>query len=83
MLHETFWLTSTDAAPIYVNRWYPAQPPRAVLMVAHGMAEHASRMAGQPGFQTVQAAPLERGARRAQLFGRLRAHRVIRSRGGA
>lgn len=43
MLHETFWLTSTDAAPIYVNRWYPAQPPRAVLMVAHGMAEHSGR----------------------------------------
>ncbi|MEK8079771.1 alpha/beta hydrolase [Pseudomonas sp. XK-1] len=44
MLHETFWLTSTDAAPIYVNRWYAAaQPPRAVLMVAHGMAEHSGR----------------------------------------
>jgi alpha-beta hydrolase superfamily lysophospholipase len=43
MLHETFWLTSTDAAPIYVNRWYAAQPPKAVLMVAHGMAEHSGR----------------------------------------
>jgi alpha-beta hydrolase superfamily lysophospholipase len=45
MLHETFWLTSTDAAPIYVNRWYAAQPPKAVLMVAHGMAEHSGRYA--------------------------------------
>lgn len=43
MFHETFWLTSTDATPIYVNRWYPAQPPKAVLMVAHGMAEHSGR----------------------------------------
>ncbi|HEX5841484.1 MAG TPA: alpha/beta hydrolase [Pseudomonas sp.] len=45
MLHEAFWLTSTDAPPIYVNRWYAEQPPKAVLMVAHGMAEHSGRYA--------------------------------------
>lgn len=45
MLHEAFWLDCTDAAPLYVNRWYAEQPPKAVLMVAHGMAEHSGRYA--------------------------------------
>lgn len=43
MLHQAFWLNSTDTAPLFVNRWYAAQPPKAVLMVAHGMAEHSGR----------------------------------------
>ncbi|MGE8359633.1 alpha/beta hydrolase [Pseudomonas sp.] len=45
MLHDTFWLNSSDAVPLYVNRWYADQPPRAVVMVAHGMAEHSGRYA--------------------------------------
>ena len=45
MLHQAFWLNSTDAAPLYVNRWYAEQPPKALLMVAHGMAEHSGRYA--------------------------------------
>ena len=45
MLHQAFWLNSTDAAPLYVNRWYSEQPPKALLMVAHGMAEHSGRYA--------------------------------------
>ncbi|MDP3816748.1 alpha/beta hydrolase [Pseudomonas sp.] len=45
MLHEAFWLDCTDAAPIYVNRWYAEHPPKAVLMVSHGMAEHSGRYA--------------------------------------
>ncbi len=45
MLHHAFWLDSTDAAPLYVNRWYSEQPPNALVMVAHGMAEHGGRYA--------------------------------------
>lgn len=45
MQHEAFWLNSSDAAPLYVNRWFAEQPPKAVLMVAHGMAEHSGRYA--------------------------------------
>ena len=43
MHHDTFWLNSSDALPLYVNRWYSEQPPKAVVMVAHGMAEHSAR----------------------------------------
>ncbi len=45
MLHEAFWLNSSDATPLYVNRWFAEQPPKAVVMVAHGMAEHSGRYA--------------------------------------
>ncbi|HBX54360.1 alpha/beta hydrolase [Pseudomonas sp. UBA2684] len=45
MLHDAFWLSSSDAAPLYVNRWFAEQPPKAVVMVAHGMAEHSGRYA--------------------------------------
>lgn len=45
MQHQAFWLTASDATSLFVNRWYGAQPPRAVLILAHGMAEHAARYA--------------------------------------
>jgi alpha-beta hydrolase superfamily lysophospholipase len=45
MQHNAFWLNSSDAVPLYVNRWFAEQPPKAVLMVAHGMAEHSGRYA--------------------------------------
>lgn len=45
MQHQAFWLDSSDSLPIYVNRWHNAQPPKAVVMVAHGMAEHSGRYA--------------------------------------
>ncbi|MNQ58543.1 Non-heme chloroperoxidase [compost metagenome] len=45
MQHNAFWLDSSDAAPLYVNHWFAEQPPKAVLMVAHGMAEHSGRYA--------------------------------------
>ncbi|MDX1298249.1 MAG: alpha/beta hydrolase [Pseudomonas sp.] len=45
MLHQAFWLNCTDAAPLYVNRWHSEQPPKALLMIAHGMAEHSGRYA--------------------------------------
>ncbi len=45
MQHHAFWLNSSDATPIYVNRWFAEQPPKALVMVAHGMAEHSARYA--------------------------------------
>ncbi len=37
--------TATDGAAIFVYRWAPDGEPRAVLHLAHGMAEHAARYA--------------------------------------
>lgn len=45
MRHDDFWLTTRDAASLYVNYWLPAQPPRAVVMISHGVAEHSARYA--------------------------------------
>lgn len=45
MRHDAFWLTASDAAALYVNHWFPEQPPKAVIMIAHGMAEHSGRYA--------------------------------------
>ena len=45
MQHQSFWLNSSDSQPIYVNHWFSQQPPKAVVMVAHGMAEHSGRYA--------------------------------------
>ncbi|MBM7060563.1 lysophospholipase [Pseudomonas sp. UL073] len=45
MRHDDFWLTSSDAAPLFVNCWLGDNTPRAVLMLSHGMAEHSGRYA--------------------------------------
>ncbi|CAM3323987.1 alpha/beta hydrolase [Pseudomonas floridensis] len=45
MKHTTFWLDSNDHCRLYVNVWLPDTAPRAVMMVAHGMAEHSGRYA--------------------------------------
>lgn len=45
MRHDTFWLTASDATALYVHHWYGTQPPKAVLMIVHGMTEHAMRYA--------------------------------------
>ncbi|MAG99025.1 MAG: alpha/beta fold hydrolase [Alphaproteobacteria bacterium] len=34
-----------DGAEIFVYRWWPEGAPRAVVQIAHGMAEHAARYA--------------------------------------
>jgi alpha-beta hydrolase superfamily lysophospholipase len=39
----TFTLTPADQAPFFVYRWLPLERPRAVVQIAHGMAEHAGR----------------------------------------
>jgi alpha-beta hydrolase superfamily lysophospholipase len=43
MRHDAFWLDSSDAVPLYVNHWSGDNPPRAVIMLSHGMAEHSGR----------------------------------------
>lgn len=45
MNHSTFWLTANDHTRLYVNQWMPDIPPRAVVMISHGMAEHGGRYA--------------------------------------
>ncbi len=45
MQHATFWLRGSDASELHVNHWFASGPPRAVVMLAHGMAEHSARYA--------------------------------------
>ncbi|MFJ3482013.1 lysophospholipase [Pseudomonas sp. NPDC090202] len=45
MRHDAFWLDSNDHNRLYVNVWLPLGNPRAVVMLAHGMAEHSGRYA--------------------------------------
>lgn len=45
MRHEAFWLTANDATELYVNHWSSAEQPVAIVMIAHGMAEHSQRYA--------------------------------------
>jgi len=45
MIHDTFWLTANDRSRVFVNQWLPAAAPRAVILLAHGMAEHSARYA--------------------------------------
>ena len=43
MNHSTFWLTANDRSRLYVNHWMPDGPPKALVMLSHGMAEHSGR----------------------------------------
>lgn len=45
MNHSTFWLTANDRSRLYVNQWMPDAPPKALVMLSHGMAEHSGRYA--------------------------------------
>ncbi|MBP8185792.1 MAG: lysophospholipase [Pseudomonas sp.] len=45
MHHEAFCLNASDATPLYVNHWFADDAPKAVVMIAHGMAEHSGRYA--------------------------------------
>lgn len=36
-------LPAADGCPRFLYRWQPEAPPRAVIHIAHGMAEHAGR----------------------------------------
>ncbi|MDR6957591.1 alpha-beta hydrolase superfamily lysophospholipase [Pseudomonas brassicacearum] len=45
MIHQSFWLTATDHSRLFVNQWLPEAEPEALIMLAHGMAEHSGRYA--------------------------------------
>lgn len=42
---STFTLATADGTDLFVYRWLPAGQPRAVVQIAHGLAEHAGRYA--------------------------------------
>lgn len=43
-MEEEFWLPMNDATPVYVKRWFDAnRRPKAIIQLAHGMAEHINR----------------------------------------
>ncbi len=43
MHHDAFWLAASDHCSLYVYQWLPSTPIKAVVLLAHGMAEHAGR----------------------------------------
>lgn len=43
MTSETTTVTATDGIALHTYRWEPDAPPKAVVQIAHGMAEHAGR----------------------------------------
>jgi alpha-beta hydrolase superfamily lysophospholipase len=45
MQASTFTLTTPDGVSLFVYRWLPDAPPKAVVQIAHGLAEHAARYA--------------------------------------
>ncbi|GAA2745299.1 alpha/beta hydrolase [Terrabacter aerolatus] len=45
MQSSTFTLTTPDGTEVFVNRWLPDDAPKAVVQIAHGLAEHSSRYA--------------------------------------
>ena len=45
MPYSTFCLSASDSFPLHVHRWSNTDAPRAVVMLAHGLAEHARRYA--------------------------------------
>ncbi len=45
MKEDTFQVAAADGVQIFVYRWQPDGTPKAVVQIAHGMAEHAARYA--------------------------------------
>ncbi len=43
MQHSTTTVPASDATPLHTNIWLPEGHPRAVVQIAHGMAEHSDR----------------------------------------
>lgn len=75
MKHDAFWLDTSDHNRLYVNAWMPPGSPRAVVMLAHGMAEHSGR------YDRLGAALVEAGfalyAHDQRGHGRTAAHGVL------
>lgn len=45
MIHDTFWLTTSDHSRLFVNQWLPDGSLKAIILLAHGMASTALAMA--------------------------------------
>jgi alpha-beta hydrolase superfamily lysophospholipase len=45
MSQSTFILGASDGVEVFVRRWLPGGPPKAVVQIAHGLAEHSERYA--------------------------------------
>ncbi|HMM93541.1 alpha/beta hydrolase [Phycicoccus sp.] len=45
MESSTSSVTASDGTAVFIHRWLPDGPPKAVVVVAHGMAEHSARYA--------------------------------------
>ena len=45
MTTDSFWLDANDRTGLFVNRWLPAGAAKAIVLLAHGMAEHGGRYA--------------------------------------
>ena len=45
MQASTFTLATPDGVSLFVYRWLPDAPPKAVVQIVHGLAEHAARYA--------------------------------------
>ena len=43
MKHQEGYLKSNRATNVYYQYWLPKEKPKAILMVAHGLAEHSGR----------------------------------------
>lgn len=43
MHSETFTTMAADGTPLHTFRWLPDDAPKAIVQIAHGMAEHAAR----------------------------------------
>ena len=43
------WISMDDGTCLFLRRWKTPVPPRAVLHIIHGMAEHSARYAGLAG----------------------------------
>ena len=46
MQNSTLTVKAADGIPLHVYVWTPAGEPKAVVQIAHGMAEHAARYEG-------------------------------------
>jgi len=43
-MEKEWWMQAKDDTAIYVKKWYKeAQKPKAIIQIAHGMAEHIQR----------------------------------------
>ncbi|MCU1536812.1 MAG: alpha/beta hydrolase fold protein [Humibacillus sp.] len=43
MQSSTFTLSTPDGTDLFVNRWLPDGDPKAIVQIAHGLAEHSTR----------------------------------------